>query len=273
MLRKLGYRCDIASNGQEAADMMARMPYDLVLMDCQMPEMDGYTASQVIREAERDSGRHTPIIAMTANAMREDRARCLEAGMDGFIPKPIALEELETALDCWVPPDFKPARNALRSAKVQAATHCAIRVDSDPMGDPGRTQLSLTDEATESARGADSVDLSVLAMLAEMADGGKEFVRGLVRTFITDSEARLAALREAIATGNSEQVERTAHALKGSSANMGAAHMASLAGLLQTAGKEKKLRDAGETAAQLADEFERARVVMTRLFEGRAAAA
>ena len=101
MLEKLGCVVDVAANGEEAVDMWSKLPYDLVLMDCQMPELDGYAATGVIREREAD-GLRTPIVAMTANAMEGDRDRCLEAGMDDYIAKPIRVEICREMLERWV---------------------------------------------------------------------------------------------------------------------------------------------------------------------------
>ena len=115
MIEKLGYRVDIAGNGHEACEALERIAYAMVLMDCQMPVMDGFQATTVIRRRE-GSGRRTPIIAMTANAMQEDRQRCLEAGMDDFISKPVASKALAETLSRWMPCDTSPPESASRAA-------------------------------------------------------------------------------------------------------------------------------------------------------------
>ena len=101
LLKKLGCEVGIAENGRIACEQTARESYDLVLMDCQMPEMDGFEATRTIRNRELDTGRHLPIVALTANAMSEDRDRCLDAGMDGYISKPYSAADFERTLDRW----------------------------------------------------------------------------------------------------------------------------------------------------------------------------
>jgi CheY-like chemotaxis protein len=102
MLERLGLRVDVAANGREAVRMFELLPYDLIFMDCQMPEMDGYEAAQEIRRRE-GPGQRVAIIAMTADAMAGCREQCLEAGMDDFITKPVAMEALFESLQRWAP--------------------------------------------------------------------------------------------------------------------------------------------------------------------------
>ena len=108
IVEELGFSADLAENGFDALEAIARTTYSAVLMDCQMPEMDGYTATRRIRLREGSAG-HTPVIAMTAAAMEGDRERCLEAGMDDYISKPIRPEEVEAALAQWVDPALTKA--------------------------------------------------------------------------------------------------------------------------------------------------------------------
>jgi signal transduction histidine kinase/DNA-binding response OmpR family regulator len=102
MFEKMGIRIDLAGNGREAVKMATELQYDIVFMDCSMPEIDGYEATSLLRNYERQNGRRTPIVALTANAMTEDRARCLNAGMDDHLTKPVRIDDLRNALQRWV---------------------------------------------------------------------------------------------------------------------------------------------------------------------------
>ena len=108
LLQKVGYRCEVANNGVEALEALASRSFDLVLMDCQMPEMDGFEATQSIRTREKETGEHIPIVAMTANAMDGDKERCLDAGMDDYISKPVDSHGLTSTLDRWLADRLEP---------------------------------------------------------------------------------------------------------------------------------------------------------------------
>ena len=108
LLQKLGHRPQVVASGNAALDSFqaansAGLPFDLILMDCQMPELDGYETTRLIRAGERSSNRHIPIIAITANALEEDRGACQVAGMDDFLAKPYTQSELRAMLDKWAP--------------------------------------------------------------------------------------------------------------------------------------------------------------------------
>jgi len=122
MLQRKGYRCEIASDGRQAVDAVSRGHYDVVLMDCHMPEMDGFEATAAIRAAEAGSERHTVIIAMTANARAEDAQRCREAGMDDYISKPVQPEKLYATIERWCAPQKQAADGAADPASPAAPT-------------------------------------------------------------------------------------------------------------------------------------------------------
>jgi signal transduction histidine kinase/DNA-binding response OmpR family regulator len=233
MLERLGYRADVAANGLEALEALTRIPYSAILMDVQMPEMDGYEATTEIRKRESEgSERRTPIIAMTANAMQGDREKALEAGMNDYVSKPVKPEELEAALERWI---------ILPDAKA-----------SSPEEGIGSTMAS--------GGATDPLDQSVLMNLRELQEEGEpDILAELGELFLEDVPPQLEALREAIEGGNAPSLERVAHTLKGSSSNMGALRMATLCADLEDIGRSGDLSRAPVLLERLEAEFGRVR--------------
>jgi len=209
MLEQLGCRVDMAANGQEALDQLRLLPYDVVLMDGEMPVMDGFTTTREIRRRERDGTRQL-IIAMTAKAMQGDRERCLKAGMDDYLPKPVKLEDLVRVLRRW--------QN--QREPDEAPTDAAAAQAAPPLPRNG-------------------VDQSVLDQLRAMAEAtDPALLERIITAFVTDTRKRLERLRRAVAAGDAETVRETAHALKGASASVGAHRMAELALEIELASAE-----------------------------------
>ncbi len=231
-LETRGYRVDVAKDGLEALEALEAISgtssYAAVIMDCQMPTMDGYEATAKIRKREGEE-RHTPIIAMTAHALQGEREKCLAAGMDDYISKPFQPEELDAVLERWIP-------------------------QTAPTG-KARTLETSSAEAPESA-----IDQSVLASLRKLQQDGKPgILNRLIEMFLDDTPPKLAALREAVAQEEAKALEQVAHALKGSSASLGALHMASICEEFEAFDRSGDLRHAPGLLSQLEVEFDRVR--------------
>ena len=235
MLERLGYRVDVAEDGREALDALDRHDYAAVLMDVQMPGMDGYEATAEIRhrEAARAWGEHhnVPIIAMTANAMQGDREKALVAGMDDYLPKPVRQEALAETLSRWVP---------------EEAGRPEGRPDPDGNGAAEDPEPPL--------------DEAVLAGLRDLQDEDEpDILEELARMFLADGSRRIEEIRSSLAKGDAAGVERAAHTLKGGAGNMGAKRMANTCGALQDAGASEDLARAPGLLESLEAEFDRVR--------------
>ena len=237
MLERLGYRADVAADGLEALEALSRIPYGAVLMDVQMPEMDGYEATAEIRRREEGKGYRTPIIAMTANAMQGDREKALEAGMDDYVPKPVKAEKLEAVLERWI------SQQAFSKPDTSATM-----ADADT--------AALNEEATV-------LDESVLADLRELQEEGEpDILEELIELYLEDAPSQIAALGEAVEAGEAHDVERIAHTLKGSSGNMGATRMAAICSEIEDVGASSALHKTPELLKQLEEEFGRVRATL-----------
>jgi two-component system sensor histidine kinase/response regulator len=217
LLEKRNHTVTIVSNGREALSALERNHYDLVLMDVQMPEMDGFEATAILRDREQATGKHQPVVAMTALAMSGDRDRCITAGMDGYLSKPIHPQELDQVLDSY---------------------------------------LALTDEPAVPIERPPAANGSVdVVQLLERIDGDRTLLAELVGVFCVDFPDSLLAAQEAIDGGNAGALQHTAHALKGALANLSAVEASTVAAEMETIGKSMNLTQAQATLDRLTHEL------------------
>jgi PAS domain S-box-containing protein len=226
ILGKLGFHADAVANGREAVAALRNKPYALVLMDVQMPTMDGLEATRAIRAV--GSGvpdRNIPIIAMTAHAMQGDRQTCLDSGMDDYIAKPVAPAVLSALVEKWLAERPSPTLAVTPSAAARPAAFNA-------------------------------------GALIERAMGDHELAEAVARSFLADAPGRIAVLRGHVEAGNAKNVACEAHTLKGAAATVGGEGLAGWALALERAGRAGDLASAGSAFAELGAEFERLRQAM-----------
>jgi CheY-like chemotaxis protein/HPt (histidine-containing phosphotransfer) domain-containing protein len=227
-LQKLGYRADAVANGREAVEALGRIPYDLVLMDCQMPEMDGYEATAEIRRRE-GALKHTPIVAMTANALEGDRAKCLAAGMDDYVSKPVRPEELAAALE-----------RLFAGADARAESGGRAPEGASPPVDLERLHQAMGDDPEE------------------LAD-----ILGVYLGQMSDSLKKLTA---AVESGDAAEVESIAHNCGGVSANCGMSAVVGPLRELERMGREARMSGAEDLGTQVSREYERVRLFLKERF-------
>jgi signal transduction histidine kinase/DNA-binding response OmpR family regulator len=210
MLKKMGHLPTLAHNGNDAILTLKDAAFDLVFMDVQMPEMDGLTATRKIREREMATGYHIPIVAMTAHAMKGDKERCMAAGMDDYLTKPLSGHEIEETI----------AEVLLGGDKKQQPS---------TMQAPLRLQTSWN-----------------LTTALERLDGDESLLQELIQIFVSEAPHQLATLQQAIEAADMETIERTAHSLKGELRCLGLMELAQTAQELERMGRERALHSAVE---------------------------
>jgi PAS domain S-box-containing protein len=239
ILRQAGYQCDAVANGRQALEAVMGQSYDLVLMDCQMPEMDGFTATSAIRQAEqagqvkRTSAGRLPIIALTANAIKGDRDRCLEAGMDDYLSKPINRDRLIDLIESRL------ARSA-DSHRLE-----------DGQGPPPFPSAAPTVTPPE-ARPAFDFDMAV-----KRWGDDRDLVLKLIPKFQKQAQSELQQMEQSIAAGDADLTRQLAHGLKGSASYLCAAGIRELAARLEAMGREGDLGNASTVLAELRVELQR----------------
>ncbi len=222
ILRKLGYEADVAADGKEAVRALKQVDYDAVLLDCAMPEMDGYETTHCVREG-RAGGRNLniPIIAMTADAMTGDRDKCLQAGMNDYLAKPVDPKQLAEVLQKWL----------------------------------SRTGLDMHLPTSQSTKETSSV-FDPETLLARLM-GDKKLAAKLLAGFLEDAPRQLSALKSRLEAGDAEGARLLAHTLKGAAATVSAAALQALCRDLQEAASSGELSRAMVLLPQLEEQLGR----------------
>ncbi|PZO38037.1 MAG: ATPase [Pseudanabaena frigida] len=228
-LQSLGYHTDIAANGKEVLELFAQIHYDIILMDCQMPILDGYSTSNKIRVLEAENGYTKPkvtIIALTANAMQEDRNRCLASGMDDYLSKPVRKEELAKKLSHWT---------------QILANNSSTQSDAEPKNSPPNLDIDTSGNICQDTSNLETPVEIDWQYLEEMSGGNEAFKQELLQAFISSLPEHIESLEIAITQQQYHDVEREAHFIKGSSAALGIIGIARPVSILEETSKNGEL--------------------------------
>src|SRR3989440_1352818 len=229
ILQIQGYSVTVVNNGREALDAHAQGAFDLILMDCHMPEMDGFEATREIRGRERSSiGKRVPIIALTANAMAQDREECLNTGMDDHLSKPFSMQTMQDMLNRWMP---------------QAPS----------------TQSEAAQPAAQApANAADVLDRQVLDQLSTLRTNGKpELLARTINLYLVESPKLIQKLKQAAAANDAPELARSAHSLKSCSANVGARLLSRYCGDIEASARRADTEEARKIVAKVETEYGR----------------
>jgi two-component system sensor histidine kinase/response regulator len=235
MLQIHGYNVTLAGNGREALDAHAQAAFDVILMDCHMPEMDGFAATKQIRERERSSiSKRVPIIALTANAMAKDREDCLAAGMDDHLSKPFGIVQMKEMLDRWMP----------RAAATQAE--------------------AARPAAGAAVESAGVLDRQALDQLAKLITNGKpELLARVINLYLVESPKLIQKLKQAADANDAPEIARSAHSLRSSSANVGAGALSRYCGDIEASARRADSEEARKLFAIIEAEHGRVQAALT----------
>jgi len=245
---QMGYHLDLAADGIEALDAVKRQNYDMIFMDVQMPEVDGLEATRRIRTYEQEtSRRRSVIVAMTASAMSGDREKCLDAGMDDYLSKPVRPEAVQAAVERWGPQISEPA---------------------DPSDSPEETHAPMPLTPSPAPQTPDDSTVPVdVERLTEMAGPDEPSLRELTDLYLTQTDDQLAELREAISKSNAKEVERVAHKAAGASSTCGMIAVVPALRELETQARQDNLAQANAFFESVTRDLQRIRTFLKDYLE------
>ncbi len=238
MLKKFGIRIDLAANGKEAITALENIQYDLVFMDCQMPVMDGYEATQTIRDMNSKVHDHAiPVIAMTANAMQGDREKCIDSGMNDFITKPVSPDKLQDVLQQWLPEKTSPEVNP--DSNENTNSQDSISNTNNPIFDYEELKDRLSDD--------------------------EDMIRTLTTHFITNTAEKIEELKTMVENADLSAAALQLHTIRGSAANLGGMAFSALAQTMEEASKAGKVENVTQILPELEHHFTMLKTAMNEI--------
>jgi CheY-like chemotaxis protein/HPt (histidine-containing phosphotransfer) domain-containing protein len=256
MLQNIRCHIDIAVNGQEAVDKFSESDYDIIFMDCQMPVMDGFAATSEIRDIEsREKKKRTPIVALTANALKGDRERCMSAGMDDYVSKPFTIADLKAAIEQQLGSDIT---SSMRIPKFDQFENEEESRDSE-------------DESPKS-EGDQTIDYAVLDSIRGLQQtNGDELLNRIINVFLKSSPVLLDDLLTSLDSGAAEDVANRAHALRSSCASVGAVMIAECCQKVEERARSDHSADFSQFVDKINDSYRQARARLRLIVSEKAA--
>ena len=260
-LKLLGYESDCVQNGQEALDRLVESDVDIVLMDCQMPVLDGYQATLALREREKSLGEHTVVIGLTAYAMAGDREKCLEAGMDDYLAKPVSVERLGAVLEQWL-----QASRREESAVVEDSTPSTEASEDRPEEISEKSSIEDVDIGKAPSEEAPSIMGVVDWERLHLVSGDdREFEVELLEAFIESAWEYLEQMECSLAENDAQTFCRIAHQLKGASGNVGIPGMMAISTEMNDRAKENRLTGLSERFGELRQILSQVQAILSEL--------
>jgi CheY-like chemotaxis protein len=256
LLQQMGYKPDLSVNGVEALAALDRQQYDLIFMDVQMPEMDGLEATRAIRERQKDKTRYPGykpsiiIVAMTANAMAGDREKCIAAGMDDYLSKPVRPEDVRRIIERWA--------------------SAAVMPDPSPTVAQTATATRSVEEKPKESNEPPPVNME---RLLDFTNGNPDDLRELIALYLKQTNEQVDQLQAAVQGANAAEVRRLAHSCAGASATCGMVRIVPLLRELERQGNDNKLTSATDLARQISDEFKNIRLYLETYLQKQSALA
>jgi len=255
MLRKYGCRVSLAGNGSQAVEIFLKELPDLILMDCQMPEMDGYQATGEIRNHEKKLNIKTPIVALTAHALEGDKEKCLAAGMDDFLSKPFKQEALLAILDRW---SLSEEDHGLKS---EANTQ--NQAPNTPY------ECQTTEDSIDDIEYSTAIDPKAIQVIKDLQmEGEPSILSRVVKAYLTSTESNLSQLQDKLPNATIKDIQAFAHSLKSSSANVGAMHLSEISKALEIGCRDNTIDNAVHYIEEIESEFIKVKSVLEKEIKG-----